>query len=166
MTSFRIRPRFKHLCQEPSKDLETRIKAELDKEGAICVGDCLPGHINLKIPFAQRHFWSPQLNITIEEVEGEGTVIRGLYGPNPTVWAIFFFGYVATGVLIFFLGMWGLTRYSLGMPAGILWAVPVLVAVGIILYLIAQFGQKLGAEQMFTLHHFYEELVHDKISIT
>lgn len=165
MTSFRIRPRFKHLSPIPKNEIERMINQALSEKDAICVGESLPGHVNLKIPLKDRHFWSPQLTITLDENE-EGTIIRGLYGPNPTVWAIFFFGYVTIGVAIFFLAMLGFTRMSLGLSYGALWIIPGLLALGVILYFSAQMGQKLGAEQMFSLHHFYEELIHDKISIT
>jgi len=165
MTSFRIRPRFKHISKETKQELEERIKNALEKEGVKCIGEQLPGYINLKIPIKQRHFWSPQLNITIEENE-DGSIIRGLYGPNPTVWAVFFFGYVTVGILVLFLGMWGLTRYSLGIESNILWSVPVLLTIGLGLYITAQLGQKLGAEQMYDLHHFYEETINGDIRIT
>ena len=35
----------------------------------------------------------------------------------------------------------------------------------IIIYLIAQAGQKIGAQQMFDLHHFYEETLGEKVYI-
>ena len=88
----------------------------------------------------------------------------GLLG-TPTVWAIFFFGYVAVGILGSIAAMWGFARMNLGMSYEILWAVPVFAAIALGLYIASQFGQKLGAEQMFRLHHFYEDLVHDKISV-
>lgn len=146
------------------QEIEKTLNNALSEKEAICVGECLPGHVNLKIPVKDRHFWSPQLNLSLDST-GEGTIIRGLYGPNPTVWAVFFFGYVTIGVAIFFIAMWGLTRYSLGLSSWILWLIPVLLGLAGGLYIIAQLGQKLGAEQMFALHHFYEELIHDKVSI-
>ncbi|MEP5071509.1 MAG: GTP-binding protein [Crocinitomicaceae bacterium] len=124
----------------------------------------LPGHIYVKIHPLRQHFWSPQLHLSLEQ-DADKVIIRGLYGPNPTVWAIFFFSYVALGILSLFLGMWGLTRWSLGMDHAILWAIPVFAVIAVILYLSAQAGQKLGAQQMFDIHHFYEAIAEDRIEI-
>ncbi len=164
MSSFNIRPRFKHLIHNNQENVEKAINDALEKAKDTCIADSLSGHINIKIPAAERHFWSPQLNLTTEQTE-DGTVIRGLYGPNPTVWGIFFFGYVSLGLLFMGLGMWGLTRYNLGLNSEILWSLPVLAGCALVLYLIAQFGQKIGADQMYRLHHFYEDIFHDKVTI-
>jgi hypothetical protein len=164
MSSFRIRPRFKHLCNVDQDEIEKRMKAALDHPDADCVAVTLPGHLYLKIPIEERHFWSPQLHVTFEKSE-EGTIVRGLYGPNPTVWAIFFFGYVALGLVFFFAGMWGLSRLSLDMSAGVLWVLPIAAGLALILYFIAQTGQKIGAEQMYRLHLFYEGTIGKKTHI-
>lgn len=165
MSSFRIRPRFKHLVKNDQHAVEQKLLAALQTEIPVCESDFRPGYINLRIPLTEIHYWSPQLTLTFESTE-EGTIIRGLYGPSPDVWTLFFFGYAAVGVLFTILGMWGFAQYNLGIDAPMLWALPVLAAIGAILYLIAQFGQKLGAEQMYRLHHFYESVIDDKISIS
>ncbi len=165
MSSFRIRPRFKHLVKLDEAAVEHQIKESQDRSDDVCVVDFLSsGHVNVKIPLSERHFWSPQLHLSTEATE-DGTIIRGLYGPNPTVWGLFFFGYVSIGILFFFAGFWGLTRWNLGMSYEILWALPILAGAALVLYIIAQTGQKIGAEQMFRLHHFYEDTFHDKVSI-
>jgi hypothetical protein len=42
----------------------------------------------------------------------------------------------------------------------------VFAIIAVILYVFSQVGQKLGAEQTFTLHHFFEEVVHQKVHIS
>jgi hypothetical protein len=164
MSSFRIRPRFKHFCSMNKSEVEQKLLDALEQSDKKCVAVYLPGHMYLKIPPEERHFWSPQLHITFEESD-EGTIIRGLYGPNPTVWAIFFFGYVFLGVVFFFAAMWGLTRLSLDLSATILWVLPVIVVLAFLLYIFAQTGQKIGAEQMFRLHLFYEDTIDNKVHV-
>ena len=124
----------------------------------------LPGHLYIKIDPSHQHFWSPQLHLTFEE-ESEQVLVRGLYGPNPTVWALIFFGYVALGILSLFIGMWGFSRYSLGMDATVLWAIPMFGVMALVLYIAGQMGQKLGAQQMFDIHHFYEAITKDKVIV-
>ncbi|MFY0687616.1 MAG: hypothetical protein JXQ90_10655 [Cyclobacteriaceae bacterium] len=166
MSSFRIRPRFKHLVSDEINEVEARINQALEKKGKdVFQKTSLSGHITIRTPLARRHFWSPQLHLTFEQTD-EGTVVRGLYGPNPTVWAVFFFGYVTIGILSLFLGMWGLSRWSLDLSYDILWSIPALGACAVLLYVVAQAGQKVGSQEMFDLHHFYEEVVHDKVVVS
>jgi hypothetical protein len=145
-------------------DLVRKHMAELD---CGCSAKILPGFIVLNVRKQEEHFWSPQLSLSFEvdEENEEFTIIRGLYGPNPTVWALFTYGYAALGILATFLGMYGFSQYTLGQNAAILWSLPVFAVLALVLYLVAQFGQKLGAEQMFTLHHFFEDSVGHRIHI-
>ena len=101
------------------------------------------------------------MSLSFESVEDGGTIIRGHYGPNPTIWAFFFYGYAALGVIALFAGMLGLSKYMLGQESWILWTLPVMGGIALGLYLVAQFGQKIGAEQMYQLHHFFEETIHE-----
>ena len=164
MSSFKIRPRFKHLIVGSKEALEQKLKDGIKQKekGFLCTH--LPGHIYIKIHPEQQHFWSPQLHLSFEQ-DGDNVIIRGLYGPNPTVWAIFFFGYVAIGILSLFIGMWGLTRWSLGMDSSILWSIPVFGLIALVLYISAQAGQKLGAQQLFDIHHLYEGLIDEKVIV-
>ncbi len=164
MSSLRIRPRFKQLTEEPSRDLQSRLLARLETGVDRFTATSVQDHITLTIPIVDQHFWSPQLSLSFEE-STEGTIIRGLYGPNPTVWAIFFFGYVALGILALFGLMAGTSQLMLNQAAPILWIIPVCGVIAIIMYFVAQAGQKLGAEEMYRMHHFYEETVGSMVHI-
>ena len=119
----------------------------------------------MHLPENDVHYWSPQLRLSLEENE-EGTLIRGLYGPKPSVWALFFYFYAAFGILGFFAGMYGFVQLSLDMPAPVLWSLPVLAGFSIILYLMSQTGQKIGAQQMFTLHNLFESALNTKVRVS
>lgn len=164
MTSFRIRPRFRVVSPTPQEQILTSLKEALKKDNSECIGVVIPGHATIKITPQETHFWSPQLDLSLEDEE-EGTLIRGLYGPNPSVWALFAFSYLVIGVLLLFLLVIGFSAYSLSEDITILWGVPVLLALGIGIYLLSQVGQKIGAEQTFTLHHFIESILKQKIGI-
>ncbi len=165
MSSFRIRPRFKEELTQSVEEFKSVIAKALETtdefSGLVSDHYCV-----IKIPTDQRHYWSPQLTLSIEEpLDEEKIIIRGLYGPKPSVWAIFFMSYAALGVLSLFAGVFGLSQIMLEKPAPILWVIPVMAAIAVILYLVAQGGQKVGAEQMFRIHHFYEDLMKHKIHI-
>ena len=164
MSSFRIRPRFIQSLHESPEEIYGKFRDRLTEKDGQVTGIAIPNHIILKIHEEQRHYWSPQLSLSLEE-KGDGTLVRGLYGPNPNVWATFFFGYAAIGIIALFTGMIGLSQWFLGLTAYWLWAIPVCLFIFLLLYLIAQAGQKVGAQQMFELHHFYEETIGEKVVI-
>ena len=163
MSSFRIRPRFKHFIHTNKDELEHSIRTALGNE-KLFVFTHVPGHICIKIHTSERHVWSPQLDLSFEQ-EGETVIVRGLYGPNPTLWVVFFFGYAIIGLASLFLSIWGFSVWTLGGDTYFLWALPVLGVAAIILYLVSQTGQKLGAQQMFDIHHFYEGITKDRIVV-
>lgn len=166
MSSFRIRPRFKEQLSLTKDSFKNKINESLENSSD-CVGLISETYCVLKIPTSERHYWSPQLTITIEEEEGQNDhiTVRGLYGPKPSVWAVFFMSYAALGVLALFAGVYGLSQLMLEKPAPILWLIPAFGLVALVLYLIAQGGQKIGAEQMFRLHHFYEDTMKHHVKI-
>lgn len=164
MTSFRIRPRFKQLRYEKPDEIEKILKKKIESNQDQFTGIFMEGHITIKIKAQNRHFWSPQLNLSLESIQ-DITVIRGLYGPNPTVWAVFFFGYASLGMILVITGMLLLSHYILGMETLLWWVIPATIFAALILYVIAQMGQKIGSSQLFDLHHFYEETVGEKVSI-
>jgi hypothetical protein len=112
-----------------------------------------------------RHFWSPQLSISLEEHEEGGSIVRGLYGPQPTIWAFFTYGYGAIGIIALFILVIGGGNLAIGKSGMILWALPVLAGLALILWIIAQTGQKIGVEETFRLHQFYEGTIKDKVHI-
>ncbi|GAB5525001.1 MAG: hypothetical protein Roseis2KO_28730 [Roseivirga sp.] len=166
MSSFRVRPRFNETLPLSQEEFKDNIQEALNTEEAI-TGSVSDTYCVLKIPVGERHYWSPQLTLTVEEDEEDnGNLrVRGLYGPKPSVWAAFFMSYAAIGIIILFIGVIGMSQALLDKPAPILWGVPVLALVALILYLIAQSGQKVGAEQMFRIHHFYEGVVKHRVAI-
>lgn len=164
MSSFNMRPRFKHTVIAVQEDLEKELLKGIKQKEATFVFNYLPGHLYIKIHPDEQHFWSPQLHLSFEQDQDQ-VIIRGLYGPNPTVWAIFFFGYVILGLLALFIGMWGLTKWSLGMDYTVLWIIPILGVLALMLYFSAQAGQKLGAQQMYDIHHAYEELTGNHVKV-
>ena len=164
MTSFRIRPRFKITSYLSPIEIQQRIKNRLKTHPNECTGKVIPHFILLKIPLENQHYWSPQLSLQLEEEEGI-TVIRGLYGPNPNVWSLFTFGYATMGILSLFVSIIGTSKLSLGKNAYELWTLPIFAIGIILLYISSQVGQKLGAEETFTIHHFLEEALEQKIHI-
>jgi len=165
MSSIRIRPRFKILIDKDPEEI-IRMITDSMKNGKsdFFVESLLNSFLVIKIKESNQHVWSPHLTISIEKKE-TGCVIRGLYGPKQTIWSLFMFLYTGIGVGILFAGLYGLARQSLNLEAPILWLVPILFGLALFLYLLAQLGQKLSAQQMFDIHHFIEKSIDRKLRI-
>ena len=151
----RIRPRIHTETSISVDELSKAFKTNLSDKKYGCEGKVVHGFATIYPPEEEQHFWSPQLTLSFEESDN-GTLIRGLYGPQPTVWTMFVFFYTIVGFAILILGMLGYSYWTLDKPVTFLWAVPVFIALFLSLFLVAYFGQKLGQKQMTRLHRFLE----------
>ena len=163
MTSFHIRPRFQKKVAITVGKLKQEIQTELEKTNE-CVGSFSNNMAIIKLPFQEQYYWSPQLSLTLDEKDGY-TEIRGLYGPNPSIWVMFAFGYGALSVLALFHLIIGFSMWQMGKGSFVLSLLVVEVSLAVLLYMAAQMGQKKGASQLYRLHFFFEKVIHEKIAI-
>ncbi len=154
---YRIRPRFRVESALTPEEVISKIRQGLKATDATCDGHAGVGFATLTIPEPERHYWSPQLTVSVEKLESGGSLIRGLYGPAPAVWTMFVFFYSLVGFATAAALITGLSYLSLGMSGGWLWWALVFGVVLFSIYLVSYFGQRLGHNQMETLHNFLEE---------
>jgi len=148
-----IRPRFKVVLALPMEVIIQKITQALKEKNAPIKGTVAGHHITLRIPLAKQHYWSPQLDLEIEE-HPEGSLIRGLFGPSPSVWFMYIFFYSVLGFISLMVTIMGFSQLNLGLSARILWILPVTAVLFIFAYSTARAGQKLGAEEMHELYLF------------
>lgn len=165
MSSFRLRPCFSLVLDSPAEAARERIVAQLKSDGAPCDVKTFPGMVSLYIPDAETHFWSPRLSVSIDTREEGGALLQGTYGPDTNVWAIFVYGYLLTGSAGLFSGILGVCQWKLGYTPWALWIFAVALAGAVGLYVFAQFGQKLGAQQTFLLHQMFEKAIGRSVEI-
>ena len=165
MSSFRVRPRFRHVIPfEPEITIE-KIDTKITEKKDRCEVKRFPEYLCLRIPEEQLHFWSPQLTLNIEPIDSGKTVINGVYGPNANVWSIFLYAYLTAGSIALFSGCLGVAQLLIDHQAWGFWIFwPALAAI-VIFYLTAQFGQKLGASQTYQLHQAYEDSIGASVEI-
>ena len=89
MSTIEIRPRFQKTVELSQQKILDRIQNSLDSDDIPIKGYIVDHHVVLKVLEKDRHFWSPQLDLEIEEKE-EGCLIRGIFGPHPSVWFMFY----------------------------------------------------------------------------
>ena len=166
MSSFRIRPVFSQTIPLARAEVQQRIAHAVDRDGGgrFEVKN-FPNFICLRIREEDRHFWSPRLNLSIEEEVGGHTRIEGTYGPNASVWGLFLYSYLTVGMLGTFAGALGLAQHTMGRHPWGYWLLAALVLLAGGLYLTAQLGQKLGARQMFMLHQAYESAIGTMVDV-
>lgn len=155
---YHVRPRFQAELPLTLEEVVSRIRSGLNQENAPCLGKINRDFITLQLPYEEQHYWSPQLTLSIEKTEN-GSLLRGLYGPRPTVWTMFVFFYTAIGFSALIIAIVGMTNKMFDEPSNILWWLPVLVVLFFSLYGVAYQGQKLGHNQMVQLHRFLEDNV-------
>ncbi len=160
MSDLTFRPRFRIETSLPWDEAEALIDSKLKSDNPEGFGSShIKGHIILSIHSSKRHFWSPQMDISIrKDDEEDHTVIRCLLAPAPVVWTMFMFFYALTGFGALVGFMIASSQYSLDKEMWGLWMALGSVAIGIILFLIAQGGQKLSKDEMYRLRHFIVDL--------
>jgi hypothetical protein len=159
LSSFRIRPRFEQVVAAPPDTAHATLVRGLADEAPNLVVKSFPGFIGIHLPDAERRSWSPRLFLSVDAAPGGGTRIEGIYGPEIEIWSVFLYGYLATGLLGTFSGILGTCQHLLGQTAWGLWVCGAMAGGALLLYLIAQLGQKLGAWQTFQLHQAYTAAV-------
>ncbi|MGR3812032.1 hypothetical protein [Jiulongibacter sp. NS-SX5] len=166
MTSIRTRPRFRHVSSVNLPTLKFQLENYVNEHpDSGIVSRFYPDHCTFDISLKEHHFWSPHLNVNYDEDPEEGTILRGRYGPAPTIWTVFMFGYGAMGTALTFVSLYGLSKLALQQDATVLWSCPLLILGIMTLWIIGQTGQKLGVEQTFRIHHFLEEALGERIHI-
>jgi len=164
MSSFKLRPRFRKLCKGDIENHTTHFKEVLDGTSEFD-GSIATSFVKIRIAAKDNHYWSPELSLMLEEHE-KGTLIRGLYSPKSSVWTMFAFAYGTIALLLAGILIWGGVEWQMNNDTSLLTiGIPSLLGLGLLVYLIAQFGQKIGAEQMYALHHFFEDSIKERVHI-
>jgi hypothetical protein len=102
------------------------------------------------------------LHLEINQNENKGSIIYGLFGPNPTIWTLFmFFHFVVAGLFIG-SGILIYVNWSLGDSYTLpLFFTLFMIEIWLALYFGGRLGKKTGMTQMHELHHFMTDTLRD-----
>ncbi|MEL4308703.1 GTP-binding protein [Joostella sp. CR20] len=156
-----LRPRFQKEIPLPKEQLLTAFDTAKKVNSAIIVTR-VDDHVFIKFPKSKQHFWSPQLHLEINEIEGNPTYskIYGLFGPNPTVWSLFMFVHFIVATLFLGFGVWAYSNWSINNPYKLqIGVMVVLIILWVVLYFIGSLGKNASKEDMLTLHSFMDEVL-------
>lgn len=156
MVQFRMRPTFERQFNCPPKQITQRLRTAFEHPDVTYRSDFYPHHIVVSVPSEEEHFWSPQLSLDLESTS-EGTTVRGIYAPRPSVWTMFMamYAFAAFGGTIGLV--FGSSQWSLGMDATGLWALPGAAVLAACTYGLALVGQWLSRDQIDALRSFTDE---------
>lgn len=146
-----LRPHFEQSVPGSVESLAAQIKNATSIFKVTVAGS----YIVIAMPDIEQHFWSPQMQLNLEEQDGSVT-IHGLITPMPAVWTMFAIAYLAVIVLGFFGTIYGMAAKQLGASSLFLWSGPAALALLGLIYAAAHVGQRLGRAQTVDLQHFLE----------
>lgn len=153
-----LRPRFKIDFEESQQALLQKFRSNLGAGDCKYCSKIVDGHIVIDVPKEEDHFWSPQLQIEIEKVEEKKSIVKGLFGPKPTVWTLFMFIHFLLGTAFIGFSIMGYVQYILKKDTT--FAYTMLVAIPVIwvlMYFFGRIGRRAGHKQMEELHDFMEK---------
>ena len=129
-----------------------------------CTEDCQlkikHNHIWMHMPESKREYWSPHLHLELEPKDNNGTHIRGLFGPDPTLWTlVMFLHFMVAGVFVIFCAI-AYSNYVLKQPTTMdLIVMLLMVCVWFLLYFIARQIRFKGNGQMNELEGKFLEIL-------
>lgn len=157
-----IRPRFKLISKFSKDEVIEKVREALPKQKEV-KGITRGNHIFLSIPDDKQHYWSPAMEVVVEEYKAnkDKAYVRCLLGPKQTVWMMLMFFYIAICVAALFGGMYGLVKWNLGKESVFIWALPIAALLLAVVYFTAKYGQKKGRDQMLYLVSFLYHAIND-----
>ena len=161
MSSLQLRPRFRKTVDLEAQQIKDRVNRHIKRPDKQIDATVIDNHVILRLLSDEQHYWSPQLSLQLHEND-QGTLIRGLYGPDPKVWTLFIFLYTGVGFIGLIGLMYGLAQWSLGMSPVVLW---IGLAAGImefVIYLVASAGKRIASEQMALLQQEFDKILLQK----
>ena len=141
-----VRPRFTMSLPKSTAHHVAALESATSEQDSGCEIRVLGDHVDVRVVEEDRHRWSPCVQLEFESGE-DGTLVRGLIGPNPNVWTMFAFINIAI-LLGAILGLiFGLAQLFIDQHPSALWSLPVAALLFGVTYAVSQVGQRCAAEQ-------------------
>ncbi|OEJ99099.1 GTP-binding protein [Flavivirga aquatica] len=158
-----LRPRFKIEIPRNNKSVLSDFENTKITQSKFIVSR-VDDHVFIRFPKHKQRFWSPQLHLQINEINKESCMLRGLFGPNPTVWTLFIFLHFMIAVLFIAFGIWTYTKWSLNQNFVLQISLTILmITIWIALYFAGSIGKASSTSEMRLLNNFmYQVLEKEK----
>jgi len=164
MSEITVRPRIKHeVTLNPDKVREMLIRHEQFHSNELLFSK-KHNHCTIEIHPSKQHYWSPYATFNLEKTE-TGTIVRGIVGPRPNLWASFMVLYVFSLASFTTTAVIGTGMLSLNKSGILLYISPIFLALFIGTYLAAKFGKTKASYQTKKIKTFiYQALFQNDLS--
>lgn len=154
-----LRPRFKFTLEQNNETALSKFEnAKLEQKEFIV--SRVDHHVFIKFPKSKQQFWTPQLHLEIDEVDSNSSLIRGLFGPNPTVWTLFMFLHFVVVGLFIALAIWTYSNSALNKDFMLqIWGMLFMVILWFVLYFAGRIGRTSNKDEMITLYNFMNSVL-------
>ena len=164
----RMRPSFRVDVDCSADQLRETIERQLASESEEVEGDLSFRHGFLRVPPERRRFWTPCLELTLEDCEqapGEADPLQsrlwGTFSPRAEIWTAFVFTIGSLIISSVFASMYGLAQLFLGHPPfALLIPLGAAIAAGFV-YVSALVGQGLSISDMYRLRAFVDDCLRE-----
>jgi hypothetical protein len=152
----RARPRFSLELRLAPEVVVERVRKHLEVDRAV-TGAVFRRTLLLTVSDEDTHFWSPHLDVQLDDGKDGGTLLTAMFAPHPQIWT----GFLAVQALFAFLSIgaaaWLTSVLMLGQsPTVAAGALGLMLFGGGFAYGAAYVGQGLGSEQMYVLRAFLD----------
>lgn len=157
-----LKPRFRIEVDQVENQIMDNLKKRLNDENFNFRSQIADMHAVIDVSEEDEHYWSPQLTVEVIK-EDNKTIVKGLLSPKPKVWTFFMFLHFLVAISFFVFLVMFYTQYRLNQDYNFSLIMCIAMPVAwIVLYLVGQFGKKLGYEQMVQLHNFLVDSLNGK----
>lgn len=153
MHDIELKLRFQLSSPLKQEKLVELLKNHLSKDENKTHGSCLKNHATINLPKNKQHIWSPHLGLDFEETP-TGTLIKGAFGPKPSIWLFFMFIYITCGFIIIFGATIGFSQYTMNKTPYGFYPIPICLIISIGVYLGSRYGKIKSKPQMVDLMNF------------
>lgn len=160
MSQAQLRPRYVFEMDESSESIRSKVLYCLQDSVANpknLTEHSVANHMIIAINKKDQHYWSPTIDMNLEELKSGMCVLRIVIGPSAPVWTMFMFGY-AVSILI--AGLGSVLAYSQFILDKSTWAFWLIIAgflIALLFYFIGMAGRYKAQEQMTVLKEFLEK---------
>ena len=157
----RARPRFTVDLSIPADQVVLRVRAPLAIDAKV-IGTLSRRTLLLTVREEDAHFWSPHLDVQLDDGADGGTRLSAVFAPQPQIWGAFvavqlLFGLLSAAATIYLVSVLMLGKD----PVVSLVALAAFLVGGGLAYGAAYIGQGLGSEQMYELRAFLDRALRD-----
>ncbi|MDG4945167.1 hypothetical protein NMK71_01970 [Weeksellaceae bacterium KMM 9713] len=163
--SIRNRPRFKIKTRLGKDEFTDRLRKQFQIQNKVLGGYVGQEFSVFRMRKDKNEYWAPQLQVRseVDEDNPNITIIRGVFGPRPSVWTLFMFLYILGGTIFFFFGLIWFVQMRLDVESWMVHLAWLGLFIMIATYIAAHIGQIIAKEHMKVLRDFMEKVVNDEL---